>query len=251
MRGEIDIPTPIDLSVVDGCRLDGLEFCSRAYRLFDESRSYPAGRTRRLLLPKHGPEKRLLEEVLPIATFLRNRYRPGRYFDVCWKDGNGPVDAELFLRTDPVLQDWRPFDEPTKSFIEVTSAAHENEYESRRLTANRILNSGPLSVNKQKGKPTEVGIPCLDNYKMEEDFARVVAERILKKAGKRYPDQTRLLVDLNKPGVIVEGDTWSEFMAALRKLLPEELPFLEVCLVDWHSCGLTEVWSIYTRKPVD
>ncbi|HTX39049.1 MAG TPA: hypothetical protein VME43_28690 [Bryobacteraceae bacterium] len=63
---------PFDLPALDDKLLDGLKFCIRVYDLLDQIRSEPDGLGKiRLLASKR--EKRLLEELLPIAQYIQAR----------------------------------------------------------------------------------------------------------------------------------------------------------------------------------
>ena len=61
---------PLDLSVLDDKLLDGLKFCIKVYDLFDQVLSEPDGLGKIRLL-KSKREKKLLEELLPIALYIQ------------------------------------------------------------------------------------------------------------------------------------------------------------------------------------
>jgi hypothetical protein len=64
------------LSTFDGRLLDGLNFCRKAYQFFDQVRATPDGGSRIRLRPTKT-EKRVLEELIPIACYVQRRYRVG------------------------------------------------------------------------------------------------------------------------------------------------------------------------------
>ncbi|MFH0934926.1 MAG: hypothetical protein V1879_06940, partial [Pseudomonadota bacterium] len=84
------------LAQFDGHLIDGLQFCSMAYELFESIRNTPEGLTR--LRRRARPEKKLLEEILPICKYVQTSYRPGRYISVRWINGSQQYDAELVQR---------------------------------------------------------------------------------------------------------------------------------------------------------
>src|SRR4051812_761780 len=89
------IKNRVALSTFDGRLIDGLEFCRWVYDLFDQTKEAPDGVAKlRLLSTKN--EKRLLEELIPIARFVQLRYREGRRIKVKWHSGPQPFDAVLW-----------------------------------------------------------------------------------------------------------------------------------------------------------
>lgn len=66
-----------------GRLLDGPNFCRKVYDLFNQTRAGPDGITR-LRLRRTKQEKRLIEELIPIARYVQARYREGRRVKVRW-----------------------------------------------------------------------------------------------------------------------------------------------------------------------
>jgi hypothetical protein len=64
----------LDLSSLDNKLLDGLRLCLKVYDLFDQVRAEADG-VGKLRLLKSKREKRLIEELLPIAQYIQTRYR--------------------------------------------------------------------------------------------------------------------------------------------------------------------------------
>ncbi len=85
---------PLDLGSLDDKLLDGLKFCLKVYDLFDQVRPSPMG------LEKSGcwiaDEKRLLEELLPIAQYIQARYRTGNRLKIRWLSGSQSYDAIIW-----------------------------------------------------------------------------------------------------------------------------------------------------------
>jgi hypothetical protein len=65
---------PLGISTFDGQLLDGLDFCRMVYDLFDQVSAEPDGIAKLRLRPTKA-EKRLIEELLPIAGYVQARYR--------------------------------------------------------------------------------------------------------------------------------------------------------------------------------
>ena len=82
----------LDLSTFDARLLDGLEFCRSVYDLFEQVRGGLDGIAKLRLRPTKT-EKRLLEELIPVARYLQARYREGRRIKVRWFGGSQPYDA--------------------------------------------------------------------------------------------------------------------------------------------------------------
>jgi len=81
----------------DNHLMNGLDFCKKAYGLFEEIRRTPNG-IERLRLRKGRLEKKLIEELLPIARYIQARYSHRRQIKVRWIDGKQNYDARLFLQ---------------------------------------------------------------------------------------------------------------------------------------------------------
>lgn len=72
---------PLNLSTFDGTLLDGLDFCGKVYDLFDWMQGVPDGIGKLRLRPTKN-EKRLVEELIPLARYVQARYREGRRIKV-------------------------------------------------------------------------------------------------------------------------------------------------------------------------
>jgi len=137
------------LAKVDGKLLDGLDFCRVVYDFFDEVSSEEDG-VGRLRLRSTKNEKRLIEELIPIARYVQARYREGRRIKVRWFSGSQPYDAILWSSGGLVDHGMAP----KRVHIEVTTAVHENEYLERRLLLERggvVWGEGDLSRQENRG----------------------------------------------------------------------------------------------------
>jgi hypothetical protein len=108
--------------------MDGLSFCRRVYAMFDQIRTDKGG-IERLRMLASKTEKRLSEELIPLAHFIQSRYREGYRLKVRWRAGNQPYDAKILASGVLVDQAFRP----KELTVEITSAMHENEHMVREL----------------------------------------------------------------------------------------------------------------------
>src|SRR5437870_5055439 len=114
------------LTDFDDQLLDGLEFCLKAYDFFDQTKLKQGG-IARLRLRSSTAEKRLVEEILPIARYVQERYRVGRRIKVRWKNGSQPFDAILWSSGELIKRGHFP----RRTTLEVTTSVHERDYLSR------------------------------------------------------------------------------------------------------------------------
>lgn len=194
-----------NLEGVDGNLLDGLEFCSNVYDLFDRIWKSTEGVARLHLRPS-SLEKRLIEELLPIAQYLQSRYRPGRRIKVRWFSGSQPFDAILWSAGGLVKHRIAP----RKVLLEVTTAVHPNEHLARRLLQERGGSFGAKGISRNKKTGEIVTKPYV--YSGNEralDLAQQIIDVLKKKSQKQYPRNTVLLVNCVANGPILP-DEWSE-----------------------------------------
>jgi len=134
-----------NLSTFDGQLLDGLDFCRKVYDLFDQVKAGPDG-IEKLRLRPTKLEKRLVEELIPIARYVQARYREGRRIKVRWFCGSQPFDAVLWSSGDLVKHKMAR----RKVVIEVTTSVHANEYLTRRLLHERGGSFGVKGILRDK-----------------------------------------------------------------------------------------------------
>jgi hypothetical protein len=135
----------LGLSTFDDKLLDGLVFCGKVYDLFDQVRSGPDG-IAKLRLRSTKVEKRLIEELIPIARYIQARYREGRRIKVRWFSGSQPYDAILW--SSGALVEHRAA--PSKLLLEVTTCVHQNEYLTRQLLQERGGSFGVKGISRDK-----------------------------------------------------------------------------------------------------
>jgi hypothetical protein len=213
------------LTQFDGQLLDGLEFCARVYALFESIRSSPDGASRLRRLPTRV-EKRLVEELLPLCTYVQASYRPGRYISVRWIDGPQTYDAKIEQRGAYVCEN----NYPPNAFVEVTSARHPNEFLSRELLDTEGFAFGLDGLRRRADRSIESVPVGYSNRDFVEKFAGFVLDQVAKKEEKRYPEHTTLLVQciLNLPYL---PDEWSDLVGRIKLGLPSS-QFAEIYLYD-------------------
>lgn len=213
------------LAQLDGIRLDGLEFCSRVYRLYESIRYGVNGPSRMRRRPSRV-EKKLLDELMPICTYLQASYGPGRFIDICWIDANQQCDAELFQRGACVDEDRNS----ANAFLEVTCVMHENEYLVRELLDTEGRAFGPDGVRRIKGRAIESVPKPYKGTEFIDSYSKLLCGRIAEKAKRPFPKNTTLIVQctLNMP---YSPDEWAALIATVRQTVPE-WPFREIYCYD-------------------
>ncbi|MGD0870423.1 MAG: hypothetical protein ABSB88_12775 [Bryobacteraceae bacterium] len=219
MQGELQrenmgMPTTQQLgfTTFDGKLIDGLHFCRKVYDLFDQVRVGPDGIAKLRLRPTKV-EKRLLEELIPIARYVQARYREGRRIKVRWFSGSQPYDAILWSFGPPVAHRAAP----RKLFIEVTTAVHQNEYLARRLLHERGGSFGVKGIFRDKKTGDIVSKPYVhEGRELVTDLASQILERIKTKAGKNYSPATVLIVNC-VPNTLMLDSEWNDAVERVTK----------------------------------
>jgi hypothetical protein len=213
------------LSMFDGHLLDGLQFCSKVYEVFEEIREQEDGPSRFRMRPS-PLEKKLLEELLPICKYVQASYRIGRYMSVRWVDGNQTYDAELFQRGAYVSKYYYP----SKSFLEVTCTMHPNEYLARERLEKEGGCFGVNGLRRLKNGEIE-SIPVgFSNDEHIEPYCNIVLKQIAKKSEKPYPENTTLIIQCTMNTVYMK-DEWDMFIHLVKDGLPAN-SFDEIYLYD-------------------
>ena len=227
----------LDLSIFDGKLLDGLRFCCRVYDLFDQVASGPGGIAKLRLRPTKV-EKRLQEELIPIARYVQARYREGRRIKVRWFSGSQPYDAILWSPGTLVAHpEW-----PKKLFVEVTASVHQNEHLARRLVQERGGSWGVQGISRDKKTGEVVSKPYVgDGFRLVPDLADQILSRIKAKAIMSYPPATVLIVDC-VPNTVILDSEWNEAV----KLVTEagaHSGFREVYLLESRGSHSTTLYG--------
>jgi hypothetical protein len=222
-------PKPLDLSTFDGRLLDGLHFCRKAYELFNQTRASPGGIGKLRLRPSKN-EKRLIEELIPVARYVQARYREGRRIKVRWFSGSQPYDAVLL--SSGVFVDKGIT--PRRVVVEVTTAVHQNDYLVRERLHEQEHAFGVKGVSRDKKTGAIVSEPyVVTNGERETDLATQIIERINSKSAKGYDTETVLIVYCVPNGLTLE-DEWDEAVKLVTQAGVHNA-FKEVFLVETGS----------------
>jgi hypothetical protein len=225
----------LDLSTFDGQLLDGLDFCRKAYDLFDQVQRGADG-IKKLRLRPTMTEKRLVEELIPIARYVQARYREGRRIKVRWLSGSQPYDAVLWSSGGLVEHRMAP----RKLFVEVTTSVHQNEHLARRLLHERGGSFGVKGISRDKKTGQIISKPHVHTKdELQADLADQIVERIKSKSAKDYPSATVLIVNCFANGLILDTE-WKDAVERVTKAQTHEA-FREVFLLETtmsHSATL-------------
>ena len=210
---------------LDGKTLDGLDFCAKAYALFEQLRTEP-GAVKRLTLRTSKVEKRLLDEIFPICRYIQTYYRPGRYISVRWLSGSQSYEAELQQRGDYVNLGY--FEK--SAFLEVTSAMHPNEHWSRKLLSEGEISYAPEGIDSKKGTPLKSEPVVFSNFEHVLRFTQFVVASIRNKSISDYPDNTSLIVLCHLNNLYTPED-WLLLVSEVERAVDFK-SFREVLLLD-------------------
>ena len=202
----------LDLSTFDGRLLDGLSFCRKVYELFNQTRAGADGIANLRLRPTKL-EKRLIEELIPLARYVQARYREGRRIKVRWLAGSQSHDG--WLLSSGVIVD-RGF-APKKVCVEITTSVHENDHLVRELLQEQKPVFGVKGISRDKKTRAIVSEPyVVTNDERETDLASQIIARIKDKSAKGYPPGTVLIVFCVLNGVTLETE-WNEAVTRVEQ----------------------------------
>jgi hypothetical protein len=205
-------PAPLDLSTFDDRLLDGLDFCRQAYDFFEQIRSGPEG-IERLRLRPTKVEKKLIEELIPIARYVQARYREGRRIKVRWLSGSQPYDAVLWSSGAYVQHRIAP----RKLLVEVTMSVHANDHLARRLLHERGGSFGVKGIARDKTTGTITSTPYVHrNDELATNLAAQIIGRLKGKASKKYPFGTALVIQCVADSLILESE-WNDALDRVAK----------------------------------
>ena len=225
----------LSLSTFDDKLLDGLIFCRKVYDLFDQISSDPDG-IAKLRLHKTKTEKRLIEELIPIARYVQARYQVGRRIKVRWLSGSQPYDAILWSSGGLVEHDMAP----RKLFVEVTTSVHQNEYLTRQLLHKRGGSFGVKGIARDRKTGDIISKPHVHtNDEPVIDLTTQILERLQNKGNKDYPAETVLIINC-VPNHLILPSEWNDVIERVTKA-QTHLAFREVFLVEMvmsHSTTL-------------
>ncbi len=232
----------LDLSSLDDKLLDGLKFCSKVYDLFDQVRAEPDGIGKLRLRPSIR-EKRLLEELLPIADYIQARYSVGNRMKVRWLNGSQPYDAIIWT---PLIM-VRNTPMPRKIFLEVTTSAHKNAHLARRLLHENGGSFGAKGIKINKKTRVPDSVPYVNrNGEHISDLATQVIERLADKVQKKYPSNTVLIVNCNADTAILENE-WNDAIQQVESTGLHK-SFWEVFLVERTGRHFATLWGARKQR---
>lgn len=215
-----------DLSTFDNRLLDGLNFCRKVYSLFDQIRKGANGITKLRLL-ETTTEKRLVEELIPIARYVQARYHEVRRIKVRWLSGSQSYDAILLssgARVEHGLS-------PRRVFLEVTTSIHQNEHLVRQLVNEGEGSFGVKGVWRDKKTRKIISEPHVHHEnELATDLADQIVDRLKSKSGKNYSPETVLVINCVTNSIILDPE-WSAAIERVRKAKLHSA-FQEVFLID-------------------
>lgn len=214
------------LQQLDGRLLDGLAFCATVYDILEEIQGTPGGLEElRLLTSKRA--KRLMEELLPLARYVQSRYGPGSRLRIRWAGGNQPYDA--FVLGSGLEFERRPL--PRREYVEVTTAAHKNDYLVREQLHRQGLTWGGRTAARNRTTREVTSEPSV--YDRDERLAEhvaIIGAAIAEKTAKSYPKPVTLLVRCIFSLPVLE-DEWAHVVKTLRERESKHA-FREIVLLD-------------------
>lgn len=199
--------------------IDGLEFCSKVYSIFEKLRLKEDG-SETISLREVSSGKLIIEELLPICRYIQTYYRTGRYISVKWIKGYQTYDAEVVQKGDYIELGYYP----ENAFLEVTSAMHENEHWTWKLSPA----FAPEGIKKNKDKTRVCEPVTFANLEHVNNFIPILVNCIEEKAKKNYPENTSLVVQcfLNS---LYHNDEWEYLIHKVQEQMKHH-PFKEILI---------------------
>lgn len=230
----------LSVSSFDNRLMDGLLFCKKVNDWFVQVSEGPDGKERlRLRKGQDQSEKKLVEELIPIARYIQSRYSPGRRLRIRWMKGNQQFDARLLSSGGLVEHGF----EPKSQCIEVTTVVHENDHLRRKLLNDGVPTFGVKGISLDRKTKTIVSRPYgYTNSEAEDDLTQKILERLKGKNLVAYPSDTVLVIQCILDRLFLE-DEWNRSIEQVRQLSLEHR-FREVFLCDpVHNYSAT-IWNV-------
>jgi hypothetical protein len=216
----------IDLSTFDERLIDGLKFCGMVYDLLEQIQSEADG-IGRIRLQSTRTEKRLIEELIPLARYAQARYRPGLKIKVRWFDGSQRFDARLLCSGSLVTKGlW-----PKEMLAEITSSVRENDHLVRKHSheSGGSFAAKGTTRNKKTGK-IESKPHVYQGGERIDDFVDQTIGQLVAKNDKNYPLGTVLIVRCVPDGILLE-DEWESAVRQIKDA-KVDIKFREVFLTE-------------------
>lgn len=207
-----------DLSTFDGRLMDGFEFCRRVYAFFHEVRTSPDG-LERIRLRKSRIDKKLMEELIPITEYVRQRYTPTRRIRVRWRGGSQRYDA-ILLSSGVEVESGHA---RRRQCLEITTAVHPHDHLKRRRLHEEgfVFGVRGIRFNKQTRKSVSDPHIYVGNQNAIE-LAESIVTTVKQKASKPYAAGTVLLVRCVPPVSLLLEHEWRD---AIKCVEAAELRF--------------------------
>ena len=204
-----------ELSNFDLKLIDGLEFCAKVYALLEDIRKRPNG-IPSLRLKSGKLEKKLLEELIPLCTYIQSKYRAGRYICVRWVDGSQQYDASIIQHGFYVEHGYYS----EKAYLEVTCAMHPKEYLGREHLEKEGHSYGYNGLKRKKdGSIESVPVSYRRLSFIDEDSERIQT-LIKNKCAKKYPENTTLIVQVSL-ATVYGANEWTKLIEKVSNCLPK------------------------------
>lgn len=180
-------------------------------------------------------EKRLIEELIPLARYVESRYSESRHIEVRWLNGSQPYDAVLFSSGFQVEKGLVQ----KEMMVEITVSIHQNDYLIREALNEQGYAFGVkrTSLDKKTGVISSIRYVSTSG-ELENDLAEQIISRIREKAAKDYSPNTVLIVDC-VPNGVTEQEEWENVVARVTQANAHQA-FSEVFLIyNWASYSAT------------
>jgi len=219
-------PQLLELTDFDGHLIDGLSFCRKVYRLFDQILEVPGGRSRLRML-RSKTEKRLVEELIPIARYIQYRYHEAYRIKVRWNAGSQRHDAVLLCSGDWLGRGLAA----RRLAVEVTMSVHPNEHLVRENVDKGGASFGPENTTRDK-KTGKIASEARagDGWTAMQELAERVTAQIRAKATKGYGSDTVLIVGV-VPNKVTLHPEWNEVVRQIVEATFHKA-FAEVFVLD-------------------
>lgn len=230
------------LKSIDGVPLDGLEFCARAFSLFDSIYEAPGGKSE-LRLRSSVRSKRLMEEILPIAAYVQAIHSPALRLIVTWRNGNQRYDAHIrCVGKRAALGEVRK-----QYFLEVTTSGHENDYLVRENVDSTGGSFAPRNTKRDRKSKQIISVPSVySNDERERETVEHVDRIVAKKRLKPYQAPTVLLVQCSIFSII-GSDEWGAIVESLKRGR-DYGPFKEVYILEPNERRLARIYASPMRR---
>ena len=180
--------------------------------------------------------KKLIEEILPLTSYVQAQHGAALRIRIKWLGGNQSYDAHLTCSGSDVERGVVP----KRQFLEVTTATHANEYLVREQLHKTGGAFAARSTHRNPKTRAIISEPSVYGHReLENELLTQISDVISKKVQKKYPRPTSLLVRCVVHDVILD-DEWSYLVQELRNR-GGLFPFREVLLFESISRRLSTI----------